>query len=93
MKQKTTLLVFGLTLTIAVALAIAPILSKITYASAAGSIGLAGGNGDNAGAVILVGTDDVCKKSGAGENNPHCNPAAVCDNLGAGENNPHCNRD
>ena len=93
MKQKTTLLVLGLTLTIALALAIAPILSKITYASAGGSLGRAAGNGDNLGAVIAVGTDDVCEKSGAGEKNPHCNPAAVCDNLGAGEHNPHCNRD
>ena len=93
MKQKTTLLVLGLTLTTAVALGITPILGEITYASAAGSIGGAGGKGDNLGAVIAVGTDDVCEKSGAGENNPHCNPAAVCDNLGAGENNPHCNRD
>ena len=83
MKQKTTLLVLGLTLTTVVALGITPLLSEITYASAADSLG----------AVIAVGTDDVCEKSGAGENNPHCNPAAVCDNRGAGENNPHCNRD
>jgi hypothetical protein len=93
MKQKTTVSVLGLTLSIAVALGITPILSEITYAIAAGSIGGAGGKGDNPGAVIAIGTDDVCEKSGAGENNPHCNPAAVCDNRGAGENNPHCNRD
>jgi hypothetical protein len=93
MKQKTTLLVLGLTLTTAVALGITPLLSEITYASAADSIGGAGGKEDNLGAVIAVGTDDVCEKSGPGENNPHCNPAAVCDNPGPGENNPHCNRD